>query len=422
MVAKSYDDMFPDGLGSVDNDILYGSEIKVTKVTGNAAGSKDTEISKYDLYRFVNITNPIGIDDQTVDLSTAAADGATSQEELIDLKTGDATRPTTLSVSDDQFSGSINQDNIDITADVADAELFAKEVIGSYDFFNASREKVNLFKVQTDGLVQANLYLTGLTGWLLSNWANIQADSIQSANKLILSPNLSYLPRDKAATAITEQVQSLIYSTYSSANPQVKPANAPGPNTIEVVFKTGKGTGDDVLGEAPLLKVSTIRGAVNDIFNNYKDRDTLSKIKRLASALLPRSGQAYVYANQILHPEHPRIKVGQENVAQFIVDLVDIGVHEAGHSLQLVHQGTTFGDFMYPSVDTAKAILQHFISSTRNALGLALGTFDVANSMQDDEKVIEYYLDSPGLVIAENFGSLQPALMGITSSELASEI
>jgi hypothetical protein len=77
MVAKSYDDMFPDGLESVDNDILYGSEIKVTEVTGNPDGSKHTEISKYDLYRFVNATNPVGAVDQTVDLSTAAADGAT---------------------------------------------------------------------------------------------------------------------------------------------------------------------------------------------------------------------------------------------------------------------------------------------------------------------------------------------------------
>ncbi len=57
MSAKTFAELLPGGFKSIETNILYGSKIRITDVTGASDGSTHTEISTYFLYRFLDTTD-----------------------------------------------------------------------------------------------------------------------------------------------------------------------------------------------------------------------------------------------------------------------------------------------------------------------------------------------------------------------------
>lgn len=86
--AKSFSNLFPSpGIDGLEDNILYGSKVKITEIVGRPDGSKHTEIRTFYLYRFVDSTDS-NHDDATISFEDAIAGAGISRKRDIQIRTG----------------------------------------------------------------------------------------------------------------------------------------------------------------------------------------------------------------------------------------------------------------------------------------------------------------------------------------------
>ena len=406
-VAKSYDELFPGGLSSVDQDILYGSEIKVTQVTGKADGSTDTTVDTYDLYRFVNATEPIqDPNENTIDFGQVLV--GTDHEHDFEVK---ASKKSAPKVSGTPYGA------------------FQSTVLGN---------KIELrFDPGSTGSSDGRIILTNNNGVEIPNSLVYVEKSI--SDQIFINLNSGVNSLQQILTARTSfGIKDINSNLYSKANlPKLegdiaaKVAALYQPFEIRIVSNdTEKGTATVKFGRIPGSSAFGTSDNVKNIDREWQGIWTIlktvpskkislsAKVASLAKAIHPTPLHGFVLVSPSTVLDYYN-KLGKHlSEDELATLLADVAAHEIGHALDLVHN-TILSDIMIRGdLITPEQSLQakNFLTGqTKEPLVLASGSLF---TLFEGLAAFRYYqrnIVALGFGRAEGPGQLQLTIPSVTS-------
>ena len=408
VMLKSYAEMVQE-LGGIsiapflrlNENILYGSKIVVTEVTGNSDGSTHTEKTTYFLYRFIDATDA-DHNDKLIEFEDTLVNG--TRDKKLTLKTGSATPQLNAS-----GAFSISGSNLQFNPTVAE-----QNQTGSLNIKTPTGKDVDTLNLRGDGEPQQEWFVdvdstddTDKTNFL---------DSIKNVFDITAFPNekLFFGTADTSGNVVFNE--ALATNFINDVKQEARNFLAPFSAALKEVTSTSDNAVaiDDferTIGDAPGGLANTVsredldNDIRKDLIKNFSVRSLSENIFRLSEGLNENyKGEVDIFFEEYFSlPTRTELLRKTTNVEWTKSDLVkSLGktiAHEIGHTLGVPHTKETVMEknkkFLL-DIDDNDVMAQGIVagsetksfSTTVNAFKIALG---LPWSQNDGEQALNFY-------------------------------
>ncbi|MFZ4409274.1 MAG: VCBS domain-containing protein, partial [Paracraurococcus sp.] len=390
--AKSFADLITGGLKNVEKDILYGSKISITEVTGKSDGSTDTK--KQDIYvtRYVDASDD-NHTDATAEFNAAIVNGV-ARERDVEVKAGSTGLAMAIQGGAD-FAASASKLTFDPTGEGTKTGNLKFAYSGGVQVGQTLALKGVGAPVQHFFIDKAGIIAT-LKAIADGTAADITAQTT-AAEKALFDDKDAAGNATNERSAIADAIAAKVASILSTAAPGLTAGAAGAADLMTVRFLTTARSG--LLGDsAPAGGIDNAAQIGQVVANRFSLSATENGFRLDKAVNQGYSGTIDAYVNTPLEVRDIT------SVAQLVNTLAKTAAHEIGHTLGLTHtfsastgQTVTINgvsgqtDLMAQGIDTAGSLI--ITSITRGAVLLAS---NIGYATSDARNALSYYIQNPG--------------------------
>jgi uncharacterized protein YjiK len=376
--AKTYAEIFG-GLKNLETNVLYGSKISITEVTGKSDGSKHTQKSSYFLYRFVDATDA-DHEDKRIEFEDSLV--GVSRSKAIDMRAGGAA-PTlsasgafSVAGSDVQFAPTAVSNNQSGTLTIKAPN---GNNVGTVSLLGDGQAKQR-WQIDIDTFFNGDDFMDAMSNAFASDMTEVEKAIFGTANG--------------AGTLVFDAVKTLAFvnDVVAEAERLLAPFSA----GVERVTSSDSNTvvfddlekdffegGGGELGTAFIVDNSSGSYSTAEIRTNRSQYSKAEQNFRLSEALNEDlGGHVDIYVDQYFQQE-----AADWTRAQLLNSLGKTIAHELGHNVGLNHTNNW---------DGTDVMAQGFVKGAQRAFGTTTNAFKVAVamswSMADAQQAIDYYV------------------------------